>query len=512
MHRDLLAIGALAIAALSAPNALAQAKPKLPRLGLDAGEPLTKSAPPATPFGRSPSTSKESVLDFHGFILLPMNVAVLKRPDPLPGQSSTALHSPPLIPQDQTRFDYVGVVPQPWVQLNFSYGNSTVSATAVIAARAATDAAGIFDATKQLGVADAFVSANLSKTFGTPFEVKVGGFTGRYGVMGSTDIGRYGTPLIARTNTVGVTTSVGVDLGKKFQLALEHGIGGSLGRPDIGTLPEGYNDFADTGAQGTPSEDAPWGVGATFVNHLHAAVGYDELAQLGGHYFVAWTQDDQSTPGAIRDGKISVIAADARLTLGRAGHLYAGFSHTDASHAATVSGVIEILNARGGPELIREYLGRESRGNGSLNTFGGQYDLSLARAVFGEQFQGKSPDVRLSLFGMGVSVSSDDPAADGVTKTKFGADAAYSLTSWFALSTRFDHVSPNSDDNNQAFNIISPRLLFHTDWLSRDEFALQYSYFQYGDGVIVRTGFPATDDPAATPDKSVISLSGTFWW
>jgi hypothetical protein len=248
------------------------------------------------------------------------------------------------------------------------------------------------------------------------------------------------------------------------------------------------------------------------VNHLHAGLGYADLAQLGLHYLVAWTQDDLSTPPNIRDGKITVLGADARFTLGRGGHLYAGFAHTDLSHAAVVSGVIEILNARGGPELISEYLGENSHGNGSLTTYGAQYDLSLARMLYGDFFQGNSPDVRLSAFGVGVGVKSDDAQHDGINKLKVGLEATYSMASWFAVSTRFDHVSSDSDDSAKAFNIFSPRLLFHTDWLSRDEFALQYSYFQYGSKVFGRTGSPPTEDPTATLDKTVLSLSGTFWW
>ncbi|HWA71303.1 MAG TPA: hypothetical protein VG937_03160 [Polyangiaceae bacterium] len=514
MRRDLLRTLVLAALMAAVPGvAHAQATgSKVPRIGLDAGDPLSKSAPPATPFGRSPSTSKDSVLDFHGYILAPMNFAVLKREDPEPGQSSTALHSPPLIPQDQTRFEYTGVIPLPWIQLNFTYGNSTVSGTAIITSRSATDAAGIFDATKQPGIASAFVAVNLSQAIHTPFEVKVGVFTGRYGAMGEYDAGRYGTPLIARTNTVGVTTTAGVDLGKKFQLALEHGIGSSLNRPAPFLVPEGSNDFADSGAEGTPSADAPMGVGTTFVNHLHGVLGYDDVAQLGLHYFTAWTQDDLSTPGDIQDGKIGVLGADLRFTLGRGGHLYAGVAHTDLSHAAVVSGVIEVLNARGGPGLIREYLGPESHGNGGITVYGAQYDVSVARLLYGDFFKGVSPDVRLSLFGVGAGVKSDDPDHDGVNKLKVGAEVSYSALSWFGVSARFDHAAAKSDDSATAFNIFSPRLHFHTDWLSRDELALQYSYFNSGSDVIVRTGYPPSDDPGATPDQHVFSLSGSFWW
>ncbi|MGC4091416.1 MAG: hypothetical protein QM756_26760 [Polyangiaceae bacterium] len=516
MRRDFVKSLLLTSLAIALPlPALAQTAPlNVPRIGLDAGEPLTRSAPPATPFGRAPATSKDSVLDFHGFILMPMNFALLKRDAPTDGQSSTALHTPPLIPEDETRFDRTGVIPTPWVQLNFNYGNSVVAATAVIVAKQATDAAGIFDATKQPGIADAFVSLNLSEKLKTPFIIRVGAFTGRYGAMGEYDAGRYGTPLIARTSTVGITTSVGADLGSGFGLAVEHGIGTSLARPGVGITSEGWNDFGWTGSQTTPGADpdAPKGVGTTLVNHLHGVLGYKSLVQVGLHYLGAWTQDEQVTPPGIQDGKITVLGADARLTLGPGGHLYAGVASVSASHAGTVSGVISLLNARGGPELKSEYLGAKSGGNGGLTIYGAQYDLSLARALYGDYFRGKSPDVRLSVFGMGVKVTSDDPTQDGVSKLKIGAEATYTLTSWFALSGRFDHAASDSSDPKKAFNVFSPRLLFHTDWMSRDQIAVQYSYYQSGDGVVVRTGFPPTPDPQVGPDKHVFSVSGTYWW
>jgi len=513
MRRDFVTPFILAALLASLPDhASAQAATKkLPRLALSPGDPLVRSAPPATAFGRDPAESKDYVLDFHGFVLLPLNFAILERDDPEPGQSSTAIHSPPLIPQDLRQFEWTGVIPDPWIQLNLSYGNATIYGTAIIAATTASEAAGIFDPTEQLNLSDAFLTVNLSQPLKTPFSVKVGAFTGRYGPMGQYDAGRYGTPLMARTNTVGVTTTAGVEL-PNLSLVFEHGIGGSLGRPPRGTLGAAWNGFADGGAVGTPSADAPNGVGSTFVNQLHAGLDYAKLAQLTLHYVSAWSQDEQASVGLIPDGSIRVLGASGRLTLSRGGHLYVGAARTDANNAATVSGVIEVLNARGGPELIREYLGPDSGGDGALTTIGAQYDLSVARMLYGDFFTGKSPDVRLSLFGVSTSVTSDDPAYDEVTKLKLGAEVTYSALSWFALSARVDHATPDTDESEQAFQIISPRLLFHTNWLSRDEFTLQYSRFVYGDDVVVRTGSPPTDDPTARPDQDVFSLSGTFWW
>jgi len=472
----------------------------VPRLGLDPGEPQSPSPPPAVPFGVQPAQSKEYVLDFHGYLLLPATLGLHERPDPQPGQSSLVLHSPPLVPQDLRDFEYTGVVPSPWLQLNFIYGNSTVSATVIVAGTSAIDAAGYYDPVAQMGVNDAYLTVNLTKWLSIPLQVNVGALTGRYGAMGGYDAGRYGTPLIARTNTIGETITGSVRLGADFFLMFEQGLGGQMGRPPIGLVPAGWNDFANAN------------VGATFVNHAHLGLAYSQLLRLGFHYLTAWTQDDLADGGGgqVPDGRITVLGADVNFTAGRAGHLYFGAAHTWATNASTVSGAIEILNARGGPELVAHYLGPNSNGNGSLSIFGGQYDLSLARLVFGKWYTGLSPDVTISLFGVGASVSSQDPAYDGVLKLKGGVEATYSLLSWMGVSERFDHVRLNNSDSKQAFTSLATRLLFHTGWRSRNEIALQYAYFVYGSSVQALTGYPPVLE--VNPDRQVFSLTGTIWW
>jgi hypothetical protein len=474
----------------------------MPRLGQQPGEPLVRSAPPSIPFGMPPELSKGNVLDFHGYVFMPMRVGVLDRSNPNPDQSSLALHSPPIVPGTYLRtFEYTGVLPGPWVQLNFSYGNSIISATAMIAATGVSDGgSGIYNLSEQLGVYDAFVTANLSKPLKTPVTVRVGAMTGRYGAMGAYDAGRYGTPLLFRTNSVGEAINIGFKIAPQTMLAIEQGIGGQLARVPTNLTPAGWNDYADPNT------------GASFVNHIHVGLSQANLAQLGLHYATAFSQDDQVPSGKVPDGRISVFGADARLTMGRFGHFYAGIGRTEARNSGVVSGVIEILNARGGPELIKYYLGPNSGGSGALTTFGAQYDLSVARAVYDKVYTGKSPDVLFSVFGIGTAVKSDDPDYDGKLKLKVGFETTYTVKSWFAVSGRFDHVRPDSSDDSRAFNVLSPRLLFHTDWQSRDEFALQYSYFINGGNALVYTGAPPTADPSVRPDKHALMLSGTYWW
>ena len=86
------------------------------------------------------------------------------------------------------------------------------------------------------------VTRHLSETLNTPFEVKVGGITGRYGAMGAFDSGRYATPLIARTNQVGETITAGFKLGK-VKLVIEQGAGGQVGRAARGIVSDAWNDY-----------------------------------------------------------------------------------------------------------------------------------------------------------------------------------------------------------------------------------------------------------------------------
>lgn len=504
----------------------------LPRIGQTPGEPLVRSAPPSVPFGISPATSKDNVLDFHGYMLLPLRIGVMNRENPTPDQAKTTLHTPPLVPQNLRRFNYTGVTPDPWIQLNFTYGNANVSGTAIIASQGPTDGTGFYNPVQQLGVYDAFITVNAGRMLKFPgngsggsnlislrpkdqvaekgginaawLQFRFGAMTGRYGAMGAFDAGRYGTPLMFRTNAVGIRAMSGMRIGSTA-VVVEGGFGGQLARPPRGLIPAGWNDFADPN------------VGSTFVSDIHLGLVQSDLIHVGLHYATAWSQDDQIPLGGglVPDGHVNVLGGDVRLTAGRFGHFYFGVARTNASRSASVSGVMEVLNARGGPELKREYFGPNGDGTGSLTTFGGQYDLSVARAVYDKQFEGKSPDLLISLFGIGTIVKSNEADYDNRTKLKLGGQATYNIASWLSVSGRFDHVRPNAPgypNETTAFNIISPRIMFHTDWQSRDELAIQYSHFMYGKNVIVERGYPAKDDPSAIPDRNVVMLSGTFWW
>jgi hypothetical protein len=473
-------------------------------LGLAPGTPQVGSLPGGmTPaYGQRAADEGEWRFDFHGFLTMPLRFGLNTRAGMATTEQHTqVLHAPPVVPDYRDAFTYTSVVPQPYAQLNFSYGNSVVTGNVILLARTATTAAGFYNPPEQSGISDAFVNFRLPHLVkNVHVDWNVGAMTNRYGVMGEYDEGKYGTPVIARVNGVGETFTAKLAIGDAV-LAFEDGFAGQFDRFPSDTLPAGWNGFANPNA------------GSGFVHHAHAGLAYLGTATIGLHYLQAWTQDDRAVQSTNPDGKLRVLAADLRLTTGNIGHAYLAVSRADATAVNSMGRILELFNTGGGAGLITNYLGAESGGYGSLTTLAGQYDVSIKSILkYPAVFAGDSRDVVVSLFAMQTKVGSSDPATDGVSKLKLGGEGAVSLSQWFAASLRLDRVMPNVQDGSQSFSIISPRLIFRSKWNAHDQVVLQYSRFQYGSNVLVRSGAPPVYDPTIKPDRDVISLSASMWW
>ena len=474
--------------------------PTLPQVAAMAGG-LTPA------YGQRSLSEGEWRFDFHGYIAAPLNMGFNSRKDPLPGQSKTVLHAPPVVPDDLETFSHTGVVPTTYVQLNLSEGNSIVTANVSILAKQANVSESFLEPAAQMGITDVFLSILPPLGERVHMQALLGAFTLRYGATGEYDEGRYGTPLIARISGVGEHVAVTTGW-KKFTFTLEEGVHGQTNNASSSISPDVWNNFADPGA------------GSTFVAHVHAGVGYAGRVMVGGHFLRAFSQDDRDGSAA-PDGRIDVYAGDVRLNLGRFGHFYAALSYTDALQARTVSRIVSVLNTLGGKGLMDNYLGAQSGGTGQLLTVGGQYDLSIGRLVsYPVPFSGDGPDLFVSLFGMQTHVSSTDKVGDpqtglpydNVTKRKIGIEATYSLLSWLAASARYDRVDPDVSDKRYSFAVLSPRLIFHTGWQSTDQIVLQYSHWFNGAYTTVRVGEPPVEDISVVPDGNMLSLAARMWW
>lgn len=474
------------------------------RLSLDPTAPYVGALPGGvTPaFGEKPVGSGDWRFDFHGMIIAPMRAGINSRRDPSSDKRETVLHSPPVVPDDRETFSHTGVVLNPYVQMNFSYGNSVVTGNVTVLANQASSSVGFFDPAAQPGIYDAFIDIHPDFGKRVKFRAFVGAFTRRYGSMGEYDLGRYGTPLIARVNGMGESISATIGVSKDFSILIEQGIQGLSNKAPVDIYPDGWNDFADSS------------VGTSFAHHYHLAASYRGMATLGGHYIHALSRDERGSGTLGGDGNIHILGADLRLNLGRFGHFMAAFQQTTAENASTVGRVVEIMNTRGGPGLAANYFGDHSGGTGKLVLFGGQYDLSIGKLVsYPTPFTADGPDIVVSLFGISGKVTeSNDKRYEGLAMNKFGGEVTYGMLSWLAASARYDRVVPDTAYDQRTFAVVSPRLIFHTDWSSTDQIVLQYSHWFNGSLVTVRDGYPPREDPRIIPDEDMVLLSANMWW
>ncbi len=404
-------------------------------LGLSPGTPAVATLPGGPAYGTKPKDEQDQVFDFHGFLTMPFRVGLNTRAGVVTTQQhNVVIHAPPVVPDYPDSPNYTSVVPQPYAQLAFSYGNSIVTGTAIIKAWTATTAESFFDPSLQGGITDAFITFNLPKLVkNAHLEINVGAFSNRYGTMGEYDAGHYGTPIIGQTNGVGENIIGRMAFGD-VALTLEQGFQAQLDAPPVGLTTDGSDGFANPNA------------GTGLVEHEHLGFTYRRQLTVGLHHMLAWSQDDRADQALTPDGSIHVFGADVRFSASHLGHAYIGGSYTIANNAATLGRILSIMNTQGGLDLMRDYLGPNSAGNGKIITVGGEYNLSLSRLLFyPRDYDGMSRDVVLSVFGILTHVSSADPLYNANHMLKVGAEGTYTLLSWLAASARLDYVSPTSN-------------------------------------------------------------------
>jgi hypothetical protein len=509
------AVAAAAPDAAAAPKQPdAKSEEPTPLLGLAIGAPDTGAMPGRfTPaFGEKPRSPNDWRFDFHGFLNVPLRIGINSRAHASSTQHTTVFHGPPLVPDDYERFEHTGIIPLPYVQLGFSYGNSRVAANVMIAARNVSNGQGFFDPPSQLGINDAFLTFK-PKVTGFNWEIDVGGFANRYGAMGEYDTGRYDTSAVARVGGVGETMRFRVPLANGLTFLAEHGLMGQWDRAPLGVEPAGWNGFTDPN------------VGTSFAHHAHLGLASKRLGRAALHYVNAWTADDRTAPSQA-DGRITVLGADVEARLAPYGRWFIAGSWVDADQARSVSPVLRVLNTAGGPGLMREYLGPNSHGTGKLTTLATQYDVSIGEIVRGsENYSGYAPDLFVSAFGLFTHVQSADADYDKVDKLKYGAELGYSALSWLAFSGRYDRVVARMGDDTKTFAALSPRVILRTDYNSHDQVAIQYSHWLYGSDVVVRNSYApcvpsllgsspsgGCGDPSIVPDADTFTVTASMWW
>jgi len=524
--------------------------------------------------------------EYHGYIRAPMRVGMGKRDNPGPGQSSTTFHSP-IIPDDQ----YLSWQSSPhnktdWAELFLSYGNAFAKGTVSIQGYNFADA-GFSNPVTQLGISDGYVDLTPDMGYeNMRLALRVGAFSNKYGSAGKYDAGEYDTYMFGRIHNAGEALHVDFDLDENNSFWAEQGVG--FRKPD----PNQYNNSR-----------------FTMLHHEHIGFKHTEAMQFTAHYLSSWTQEEERSadPGVgvdvngasqtpytiprpaatsithVPDGKMWVAGIDARFDLSAFGYFYAAYSHVGLDNAVTVARAIEVIHSSGGGEfglgVVDNYLGPScvdtqpggthgrayypqpagdfdsgrpcSYGNGKVDTLLAQYEFSLTnflqQSSGGQKFWGDGQDLYLKLYGMYNKVHSDYAPNDGIHKLKFGADLSYSILPWLSAGVRFDRLQPNTKVPEQSFQILSPRLVFKSNWNTHEAITLQYSRYMYNqrecaggvtpaDGVVLQpnedkcvqppsspvppdgfgAGYPAQTAqrgaPTTRPDVNVFKIEATMWW
>ncbi len=93
---------------------------------------------------------------------------------------------------------------------------------------------------------------------------------------------------------------------------------------------------------------------------------------------------------------------------------------------------------------------------------------------------------------------------------KFGIESMYTMRSWLGVALRADRVAPNSKDSDETFYVLAPRVIFRTNWVSRESISIIYGRWFYGPH-----SHPEANSLLATDvglDANLIAFNVNMWW
>lgn len=436
----------------------------------------------------------------HAFFRAPMAIGVGPRND---GTEGSELHSPPRVPgRTSNQWDYIGLTPSPTGTLYLSAENKNVKGTLILAATTFFDT-GYANLDQMGGVSQAFVTLRAPDLFGKKGGIawNVGSFSHRYGAPGphQHSTGYYGTHLFGRTHVAGYTITADYDVTDDVRVVLEQGLGNKLevvpwiplgdNPPDVDYLPD----------------QGPVPQGSNFLHHFHAQVELGDSFTLAGHYMESFSPNDRGPVGVPAPrASLTVFGGEARYDGDKAGHAYVGYSRNDADQILPLSNALQTVYGGTGYDFAQTYFPASAtdpdvpEDTGTVDTVLGQYTHRL-RKLMGWSEEG--PDLAMALYGMYAHVKT--PTGFAQDRVKFGAELEYSPFSIISFGSRFDQVMNDGGNAAYAYQAVSPRMIIHTHFMSREYVILNYTHYFYGDSV--RPAYPYEE--MASPDPDLFTLT-----
>jgi hypothetical protein len=470
-----------------------------------------------TPSFSAPTPTEDWTFSYSGYMSMSLQVSVDEREDPQPGQKKLVLHTLPVVIDEYNSWTSTNSLPGNWVNMQFNYGNSVVTAIVSINTYNPTRPTNFWQIGGQYGLNNMFLRFRIPPIGPLRITSNVGFFTNNYGTLGQYGGGFYTHAIIGGPTGVGETTTFEYDLDDTYTLVFEHGFMGNRNGKQPNDL------IANTGSGGDPA----WP--AAFTHHAHAGLVKrgDTTLALQAHYVTSWAQDDriQLDPGNpyvpidlpttrevdesyVRDGRLTVVGADFKMISPTWGVLGVGVGYIDGEYAFPLRGLTTF--AGDGERLTNSWWGVTTGGTGTLLLGGISYSFSIADFVlYPEPFTGGAPDIQVTLgFDIGRTTSAE-AEYDGRVRHKYGADALYQFLPWLGAGARFDRVVPSSKDSGQTYHVLNTRLQFKTDWQSRENITLSYVRWFFGptshlDGLSTRS--------SERIDDEMFTLNFNMYW
>jgi hypothetical protein len=479
-------------------------------LGLSPYAPLTPALPGGftVPFS-APTMGDDWVFNFWGYMSAALRVGQGTRLDPTSQQFATTYHTYPRIVDSYGMFQGTNVPQGSWVDLTFEYGNNRV----VSHVKISTWKPAVGSDWTPLGSQNFFQEAYL--TFKIPVgEVNlrwnVGAFQNTYGGLGQYDVGRYNAAIIGNPYGLGETLTGQYDLDARYTLFLEDGFMGRLGKAPVGAPPIVSIDGAFNSS-----------IPSSWIHHAHAGIARHGTVPfvLGVHYISNFAmderdqQDDPRTPfvdeGSRPDPWMNIFGADLRMIDNYLGNFAVAASYANAHDATLLTGM-NYFGAYNGEQLTKRFLGPVGGGTGQMLVLGAEYNVAWGRLLrYPVELSPNGPELFSSFFADFVKVTSKDPEFNGQRMLKFGTELTYRWLSWLSFSGRVDRVVPNSKDAKESFTVVSPKIIFKSDWLSHEQVTLSYTHWWYGPDT--HSEFP-NDFTRGQLDSTMYALTFGLWW
>jgi hypothetical protein len=492
-------------------------------LGLAPSAPIGPALPGmlTVPFS-APDEESDWLFNFKGYMSASFRATENTRELTLGGQSAHTLHAAPRIPDAYGMFGGTNVTPGSWVELNFEYGNSIVTSHVKLTTWKPSSATGFTESNSQNFVNEAYLTFKIPPLGPLSLNWTVGAFRNAYGGLGQYGVGQYNAAIIGEPFGVGETLTASYDLNETYSIHVEHGIMGRLTKSPVGAQPT--NEYSGS-SSALPS---------SWVNHAHVGLAIKSSIPLvmGLHYLNNFSADDRDQKDDPQtywldeshrpDAHMTVVGADIRMIDNHLGNFGLAASHASAKDAELLTGMV-YFGAFTGDQATQRYFGPHPRsangssingsGTGSMTVVGGEYNLSWGKLIrYPEEFWGEGPDLITSAFATVAAVQSEDPDFDKVKMYKFGTEITYRFLPWVGLSGRYDHVSPNSRDTNQNFEVLSPKILLKTDWNSHELVTLSYTRWIYGSDTHAQFPNDFTRTGQDRLDAQMFAIHFGMWW